>query len=188
MEEATIREKEAHDNYNKLLIAVHSQQAHMAKTQRDLIMKTKDNLSLLEMKIKEVTTHYFETLTNSMTFSPAQIGKTIDDTSKYEFGKSYRDFASPLPAAPSARPSIVSNHQFPFNAADFKPEIDSSESDTNSPPYHATVAHEAHPGSKFPISIEFDSSLENEMNGTMVFSFNIFAFHHHFYYYSGFSI
>ncbi|KAI2799313.1 Rho GTPase-activating protein 29, partial [Blomia tropicalis] len=171
IEEATIREKEAHDNYNKSILAVNSQRAHITKAQRDLILRTKDQLSMLEMKIKEVTTHYFETLTDSMTFSPAQIDKSINDTSKYEFGKSYRDYANTLPPVTTTTTnSGVGRQPGSHYGRGFKAEIDSSESDNNSPMQHVTSQPHKLTTSKttnFPLMIECDlssSSIENEMN------------------------
>lgn len=61
--------------------------------------------------------HYFETLKNSMTYSPTQMGKIIEETSKYEFGKSYSDYANSLPHSERRDCS----------------NLDSSESDNNSP-------------------------------------------------------
>lgn len=172
IEEATIREKEAHDNYNKSILEVNSQRAHITKAQRDLILRTKDQLSMLEMKIKEVTTHYFETLTDSMTFSPAQIDKSINDTSKYEFGKSYRDYANTLPPVTmTTTNSGVGRQPGSHYGRGFKAEIDSSESDNNSPMQHVTSQPHKLTTSKttnFPLMIECDlssSSIENEMNG-----------------------
>lgn len=101
------------------MMAATSCRVHLDKAQRELILKLKDLLSMLEMKIKEVSSHYFETLKDSMTYSPAQMDKIIEETGRYEFGRSYREHANSLPVV-----EYSSN-----KGGDFE----SSESDTNSP-------------------------------------------------------
>ena len=129
----------------------------LGKTKGDLILKTKDLLSILEVKIKEITTHYFETLKNSMTYSPLQIGKIIDETGKYEFGKAYHEYANSLPS--SERQSDCVN-------------IESSESDNNSPlqapaDQHAMILKRGSNNTNI-VKFQYDEKFDNEFNGWFI--------------------
>ena len=87
----------------------------------------------MEIKVKEITSHYFETLRDSMTYSPSQINEAIDNTSRYETGKSYKDFANSLPLRSvnsNISKSLSLNH-YKASTSHFL-DIDSSESDNNS--------------------------------------------------------
>ena len=164
IEEAAIRENEAQVNFRKSAVAIQSQKAFMNKTQKDSILKTKDLLDILEMKIKEVTSHYFSTLKDSMTFSPDQIDKSTNETKKYEFGKSYRDFANTLPASNQIQQQQLNNH-FGLNYFN-KIEFDSSESDTNnhSPPVNDQHNQHSAPKPGKPLDFDFDSDMSGKLD------------------------
>lgn len=126
LEEAKQREKEAYDNVTKSMMAATSCRVHLDKAQRELILKLKDLLSMLEMKIKEVSSHYLETLKDSMTYSPAQMDKIIEETGRYEFGRSYREYANSLPV-------VQYSSRGGGGGGGGGGDFESSESDTNSP-------------------------------------------------------
>ena len=99
-----------------------------------------------------------------MTYSPVQISKTIDDTGKYEFGKSYRDYANTLPPLNEQRKQ--------FGTSPYKVELDSSESDNNSP--IQPISDQSHlinkrgQNSSNLVKFQFDERFENEINGKFV--------------------
>ena len=67
-------------------------------------------MAITEIKIKEITSHYFETLRDSITYSPEEIHRAIIDTDNHEMGKPYRDFSNSLPLMFDDSSSSI-NHQ-----------------------------------------------------------------------------
>lgn len=118
---------EADTNCTKYLLNLNSQTELFKKAKRDAINRLQNLLTNIEVKIKEITSHYFETLKDSITYSPEEIQKAITDTKCYEIGKCYRDFANSLPIF---QESSLPNHLI-SRVQDLQ-EIDSSESDNNS--------------------------------------------------------
>lgn len=117
---------EADTNCTKYLLNLNSQAELFKKAKRDAINRLQNLLTNIEVKIKEITSHYFETLKDSITYSPEEIMKAITDTKCYEIGKCYRDFANSLPIF---QESSLPNHLL-SRVQDLQ-EIDSSESDNN---------------------------------------------------------
>ncbi|XP_075680750.1 uncharacterized protein LOC113799632 isoform X2 [Dermatophagoides pteronyssinus] len=88
---------EAEMNNTKYLWILNGQKESFKKSKRELIIRLQDLMANTEIKIKEITSHYFETLRDSITYSPEEIHRAIIDTDRHEMGKPFRDFSNSLP-------------------------------------------------------------------------------------------
>ncbi|KAI7684937.1 Rho GTPase-activating protein 45 [Sarcoptes scabiei] len=153
--------EEADNQYNKYILNLQSQRELFKKAKRDIINRLQNLLTIIEIKIKEISSHYFETLRDSITYTPEEIQKTINDTNLYETGKSYRDFANSLPDA--AQTSLM------YSSQDTQ-EIDSSESDNNNSSSTTStflMKHRKEPPKSILIN---SSSKQSSSNNSEIFS------------------
>ncbi|KAH7636992.1 rhogap and gas domain containing protein [Dermatophagoides farinae] len=101
---------EAEANNTKFLWILNAQKESFKKSKRELISRLQNLMAITEIKIKEITSHYFETLRDSITYSPEEIHRAIIDTDHHEMGKPYRDFSNSLPLMFDDSSSSI-NHQ-----------------------------------------------------------------------------
>ncbi|OTF71531.1 RhoGAP and GAS domain containing protein, partial [Euroglyphus maynei] len=88
---------EAELNNTKYLWILNGQRESFKKSKRELIIRLQDLMANTEIKIKDITSHYFETLRDSITYSPEEIHWAIIETDQHEMGKPFRDFSNSLP-------------------------------------------------------------------------------------------
>lgn len=146
-DDAIARERETRDTFAKAVRELNNQKQSVNNLKRELVVKVHDNLQILETRIKEISFHYFESLKNSMTYSPTQIDKIIEDIQRLANGQAYQSFFN---SKLDQRRAIKLKKPHYLSMGYLYEPIDSSESDNNSPshmykyqPAHRMFHHES---------------------------------------------
>lgn len=152
-DDAIARERETRDTYAKVVRELNNQKQSVNNLKRELVIKVHENLQILETRIKEISFHYFESLKNSMTYSPTQIDKIIEDIQRLANGQTYQSYFNNK--LNQRRQMKMKKPHYLSMSYMYEP-IDSSESDNNSPS-HMQKYQQLHR------MFHHDSNVESEM-------------------------